>query len=234
MPKTKLALGLIVKDEIRFIKPWLEHYTKVFGRGDILILDTGSTDGTQSLADYHIDGRVFNFSLWVNTLLANATGRGYSHLLIVDADECLTVEDLKTIIERVEAYNPQKMVFFPFIHFTRNLEVPLDYIPDLKGRLFPLNGKYECLNKLHNLVYYKNSTTMAFEDAFVMFDISIKHYGDHRNRREQMLKIVNYEKHRTDQPLSKLDDIPEDVGDLHANLKLKKHLGPPLINFPIL
>lgn len=98
----KLSLCMIVKNEEEDLPRCLEAVKKHVD--EIIIVDTGSTDKTVSIAKKHTD-KVFyfkwknDFSAARNESLKHATG---DWILVLDADEIVNPEDLKRIRELME------------------------------------------------------------------------------------------------------------------------------------
>lgn len=95
----QLSLCMIVKDEAFFIEECLAAAAPHVD--EIVVVDTGSTDGTREIAERFAD-KVLDF-LWIddfsaarNTSLAAATG---DWILVLDADERIAPEDFSRLRE---------------------------------------------------------------------------------------------------------------------------------------
>jgi len=100
--KPSLSVCMIVRNEDENLENCLESVKEV--ADEIIIVDTGSTDGTIDIARRYTD-KVFshpweeNFSKARNQSLAYATG---DWIMIIDADEELVKEDLPNLINALE------------------------------------------------------------------------------------------------------------------------------------
>ncbi len=108
-----LSIGMIVKNEERFIDRCLKAVTGLLEKtnGELIIVDTGSTDNTVSIAKKYTDKVYFyewtnDFAAARNETLKHATGRWY---MFIDADEIF--ENTDGIADFVLADIPQKVGF---------------------------------------------------------------------------------------------------------------------------
>lgn len=96
----------IMKNEINHVEAWLDN-VRVFAQ-EIIVVDTGSTDGTNEFLSKQVDVKVINyewqndFSKAKNVALQEATG---DWLVFTDADECFYQPE--NIIEYLRQMNKQ-------------------------------------------------------------------------------------------------------------------------------
>lgn len=100
MSKKKICLAMIVRDEAKVLEKCLNSVKDVIDYW--VIVDTGSSDGTQGLVEslmnqYQIEGELHerewvNFEVNRNQSLELAKGKG-DYILVMDADDYLVVED---------------------------------------------------------------------------------------------------------------------------------------------
>ena len=112
----KVSLCMIVKNEEEVLSRCLDS-VKAF-TDEIVIVDTGSTDGTRKIAADYTD-RVFSFT-WIddfaaarNYAFSQATG---DYLLWLDADDFVSPDNAKKFLalrERLADEQPD-MVFLPY------------------------------------------------------------------------------------------------------------------------
>lgn len=128
MPKPLLTIGMIVKNEIRCIEKCLKALTPLREAipCELIIADTGSTDGTREVAEKYAD-ILFDFE-WVNDFSAarnavmdRSSGQWY---FSVDADEYLD-ENIKELVETLKHPNAKRFDVFAITirnYFSKDLE----------------------------------------------------------------------------------------------------------------
>lgn len=113
MGKPLLSIGMIVKNEIRSIEKCLQALQPLRDAVpcELVIADTGSTDGTREVAEQYAD-ILFDFA-WIddfaaarNAVMDRCTGKWY---LTVDADEYL-VPDLRELREFLWGKHPKNLL----------------------------------------------------------------------------------------------------------------------------
>lgn len=98
----------IMKNEINHVEAWLDN-VRVFAQ-EIIVVDTGSTDGTMAFLDKQPDVKLINyewqndFAQAKNVVLQEATG---DWLVFIDADECFYQPE--NIIEYLRQMNKQSL-----------------------------------------------------------------------------------------------------------------------------
>lgn len=103
---TSISACAIMKNEISHVEAWLDN-ARVFAQ-EIIVVDTGSTDGTRVFLDKQSDVKVFysewqhDFAQAKNVALQEATG---DWLVFTDADECFYHSE--NIIEYLEQLDKQ-------------------------------------------------------------------------------------------------------------------------------
>ena len=103
---TSISACAIMKNEISHVEAWLDN-VRVFAQ-EIIVVDTGSTDGTREFLDKQSDVKVFysewqhDFAQVKNVALQEATG---DWLVFTDADECFYHSE--NIIEYLEQLDKQ-------------------------------------------------------------------------------------------------------------------------------
>lgn len=128
MPKPLLTIGMIVKNEIRCIEKCLKALAPLREAipCELIIADTGSTDGTREVAEKYAD-ILFDFE-WVNDFSAarnavmdRSSGQWY---FSIDADEYLD-EDITELVAVLKHPNAKKFDIFAVTirnYFSKDLE----------------------------------------------------------------------------------------------------------------
>jgi glycosyltransferase involved in cell wall biosynthesis len=144
-----LSLCMVVKNEERNLPRCLESVREL--TGELIIVDTGSTDGTQSIAARRgaevipFDFTTVDFAAARNCALARARGRW---ILMLDADETLDRESGPTI-ERLVALDENAGYFFERHNHSSDSGVsPRDYVV----RLFPNRPNYRYRGRVHETI----------------------------------------------------------------------------------
>lgn len=170
----RLSLCMIVRDEAEFLPRCLDSVQGVVD--EIILVDTGSTDGTPELARRH-GARVFShpwaddFGTARNRSLELASG---DWLLVMDADEALHPEDgsrLRTLIKdaTAEAFLLEVVNFF-------GPEARDRYVIDPVCRLFRNRPGYRYKGQVHEDIQgvIRNQ---AGPDRLIRTSVRILHYG---------------------------------------------------------
>lgn len=128
MPKPLLTIGMIVKNEIRCIEKCLKALTPLREAipCELIIADTGSTDGTREVAEKYAD-ILFDFE-WVNDFSAarnavmdRSSGKWY---FSIDADEYLD-SDVTELVKTLKDPRAKKFDVFAITirnYFSRDME----------------------------------------------------------------------------------------------------------------
>lgn len=177
-----LTAALMVKDEAANVGRAIDSLKRMGCIQDILVLDTGSTDGTQDIAREHgarvvtpeslneffIDtetGRHFNFSAGRNRLHTEASGEW---LLMLDADEEIEgnaaplVKFLQEIDDKAPEVDAVALIFRDIQGGRQHMQFP-------QPRIFR-RWRVRWENIVHN-------TPVMHEPAILFPHISVKHYG---------------------------------------------------------
>lgn len=170
-PRQRLAVCMIAKDEAEFIAGAIES---VVGLADeIIVVDTGSTDGTPEIARA-AGARVEHFP-WTgdfsearNVSLDHATA---DWILVLDADERLTRDSWTAVRAIMEEHAGSMRVVCPRI---RNLTREGRFMSDgFSGRMFPNRPELRYSGRVHEEVGRGLATVSTDFRLDVVFD----HYG---------------------------------------------------------
>jgi len=203
-----LSLCMIVKNEEENLPVCLESVRDIVD--EIIIVDTGSTDGTKKVAE-KFGAKTFNFT-WTddfsearNFSLSKASG---DWILYLDADEKIEKDDCRKIREVIK----QKDIM------AVNM---LEYIPQEKGNLFELVGSdYSRLFRNHPEIRFEGAiheqilpSVNRLGGKVLKSDIKINHWGFARTEEKRI------ERSRRNLSLL-LKDLEKTPGDpfVHYNL----------------
>ena len=165
-----------------------------------------------------IQSNVVSYAEARNKVIAQAENEGYTHLLFLDADECMFPEDIEKIRQRLEEHEAIMLARYE-LGPTPEFYNPTLY-PDYQGRAFKLGVGYEYRGPIHEILYKKNEAKCVWENAgFVASDDTpIYHYGRCKEPSAIWLRYRNYD--RIKQGLEKIYEIPEgEVIDMSPNFK---------------
>ncbi|WP_439107262.1 glycosyltransferase [Congregibacter sp.] len=197
----RLSLCMIVKDEAFFIEECLASAAPFVD--EIVVVDTGSTDGTREIAERYAD-KVLDFE-WIddfsaarNTGLAAATG---DWILVLDADERIAAEDFPKLREAMS--RDEYDGFYLIQRNYSNEELQLKWIAisqpdqwsgDWKGytenpilRLFRRNDVIRYQGNIHEIV----DGTLA-EATRGTLDVPLHHYIDANPERSRLDRASRY------------------------------------------
>jgi len=200
----KLSVCMITLNEENDLSKCLKS-VKPFA-DEIIIVDTGSTDKTKGIAK-QFGAKLFDFT-WVddfsaarNVSLDHATG---DWILVIDADEIISKEDLKKIKFIIEKTDSDAF-FLDQRNYTTNTKVhgwkPVDHYKECKGdgffsnpiiRLFRNKKEIRFSNKIHEMV---DKSLLKISAKVENSGIPIHHYGPLRSeefinkKREKYLRI---------------------------------------------
>lgn len=208
-----ISAVLIVRDEQDHLPDCLRSLDGVVG--EVVVLDTGSTDATVSIAE-QAGARVFHrawtddFSAARNAAVAEATG---AWILWIDADE------------RIVSVDPQRlasMLDYPFLVGATVLLRP--YVGSTRYRelrLFRNDPRLRFSGQIHEDVWTATQALAAEEDQLIVdVDLAIDHLGYEGDQTD---------KHRRNLPLlqARLRDEPDNVYCLHHLGVVLDSLGDP-------
>lgn len=234
-----IAVCMIVKNEEKFLESCLNSVKNL--ADEIIIVDTGSTDGTIEIAKKFTD-KIFNFewkndfSLARNFSISKTTKRW---ILVIDADEVIAEKDvdkIKKLIEEAEA-NAYYLIWRDYTNEAgvvgwvssendgyEESKKALGFTETPVLRLFENKGYY-FEGKIHETIQnsIKNNNGKIF-----MTDIVIHHYGNLRGKKEVDKKKEKYIGMLKDRVESK-DVIEKEeyyiLFELAKELVLKKEFG---------
>ena len=194
MPKPLLTIGMIVKNEIRCIEKCLKALTPLREAipCELIIADTGSTDGTREVAEKYAD-ILFDFE-WINDFSAarnavmdRSSGKWY---FSIDADEYLE-PDVTELAQTLKSPRSQTFGMFAVTirnYFSKDLEHALthDFIATRIVKM-SLGIRYE--GKIHEMWNTENmkdkvghlSKTILYHDGYAYETLEQKQKKLERN-----------------------------------------------------
>lgn len=203
MRKATVSLCIIAKNEERFLGQCLESLHGIVD--EIIIADTGSTDGTAAIAKTY--GAEVSSYCWNDNF---ADARNYTlrlaqcdWILLLDADEALEAEDRQKLIDYINTTKADGC------HF-----MVINYIGAAAGgshtlhnafRLLRNNGRYRFEGAIHEQIRRIDGAEIT-PGTFDVQDIRIHHYGylddvvKEKKKRERNIPIIQ----------KLLDDDPDD------------------------
>lgn len=199
----RLSICMMVKDEENNLKRCLDNLKPIvdLGLAELIIVDTGSSDNTVSIANEYTDKVYFhqwnkNFSEMRNITISYAKGEW---ILIIDADERLDDFDKLITLLKSEELDSFNSVFIQVKNLTSYTdEDKYDVLPS--PRLFKNDGAFRYEGAVHN--------QPIFNGPNLNTDIYLTHYGYIVTDKELMEKKFN----RTVELLkNELSEKPEDL-----------------------
>lgn len=193
--KKTVSLGMIVKNEERFLRKCLESVQDLVD--EIIIVDTGSEDKTIEIAEsfnakiYHYEWDN-NFANARNVYVENATK---DWILVLDGDDIFEREDIEKFIEVVNTSEKDGHYFKTLSLINENDKKNFSY--NLNLRLLRNNGKYKYNGAIHEQVISKEGVTDY--SKFINEDIRIYHLGyiqsviDEKQKRQRNMTLINEE-----------------------------------------
>lgn len=199
-PRPRLSLCLIAKNEARFLRKCLQSVAGIVD--EIVVVDTGSTDGTQEIAREF--GAILVEQTWNddfaearNVSLRHATG---DWVLWLDADEEVTPESKDEFRQAIEQAAPKVGAFLVQIHnwmSTLNREDGGERIIHHAARLFRLTPKVKFVGRIHE----QNLPSLlgAGYEAVSAPQLVLDHYGyvseirDEKNKNERTIRLLTRE-----------------------------------------
>ncbi len=200
----KISACVIVKNEIKHLPQWLDCVRKL--AEEIIVVDTGSTDGTIELAQeagvrvYHFEW-IKDFSAAKNYALDQATGEW---IVFLDADEYFPPEDCPKVLSLIRRYHPDRRVGgFLCRLFDVDQDMGNRYISDLTVvRVFRNSRFLRFEGKIHEFL---KSTAKRTQQMIFAEEIKIIHTGysssivDSKLRRNLEILLTEQER-RGEQP----------------------------------
>lgn len=144
-----LTICLIVRNEERNLDRCLQSVREL--NSELLIVDTGSTDATPTIARQHgavvipYDFTMVDFAGARNHAIANASGEW---ILMLDADEVLTAEAVALVKTQVARNDDAGYFFERHNEFSDSASSTIDYVV----RLFPNKPGYRYRGRVHETI----------------------------------------------------------------------------------
>ena len=203
MDSTQLSLCMVVKNEERHLGRCLDSVRDL--AREIVLVDTGSTDGTLEIAARHgarvthFDFSRVDFAAARNHGLAQATA---GWILVLDADEALDAASIPLVREFV-ARNDNAGYFFQRLN---RRPAPEQATTDYVVRLFPNRPDYRYRGRVHETV---DTSILAGGGRLLRSTIKIDHEfaTDPETRRARNLRYIAILK-------EEIADDPTDFGRL--------------------
>jgi glycosyltransferase involved in cell wall biosynthesis len=165
-----LSLCMVVKNEERHLPRCLDSVQGL--AGELIVVDTGSTDGTPAIAARRgarvipLDFTIVDFAVARNHAIASASGRW---ILMLDADETLNRAGVP-LIETLVARNENAGYYFERLNHASDSEQPTtDYVV----RLFPNRPNYRYRGRVHETI---DASILAAGGRLHTTGIRIDHY----------------------------------------------------------
>ncbi|MGI6255628.1 MAG: FkbM family methyltransferase [Acutalibacter sp.] len=208
MPKPLLSIGMIVKDEIRCLQRCLDSLKPLRDAipCQLVIADTGSTDGTRELAEKSADVLVDfpwigDFAAARNAAMERCEGEWY---LTVDADEWL--EDIEPLVTFLKSEDQKKFDYVSSIqrnYQDKELKNYGDFFVARMGRLREGTLRYQ--SPIHETLFY----TDGHQGNAIVLQKLILHHDGYLSLTPEHMK----EKRRRNMPLlrAELEKKPEDL-----------------------
>ena len=213
MPPRTISLCMIVKNEERSLKRCLDSVQLL--DPEIIISDTGSTDGTLEIGRNYgaaitsFDFSHVDFAAARNHTLARATGKW---ILVLDADEALQSAGIPLIRDLI-ARNENAGYYFERLNYSAHQDAPTT---DFAVRLFPNRHEYRFRGRVHETV---DASILAGGGRLVRTGICIDHEFacDPEARRQKNLcyiRILNEEIEADPSDSSRLDFLAAEYHQL--------------------
>ena len=190
-----LTLGMIVKNEARFLQKILPLFASLFD--EIVAVDAESTDETRKILS-GFGARVIirpwtnDYAAARNAVIANAKSEW---MFMLDADEALFPQHIDKIKTHLRMSRSDAVIYLPRIEFVDDFNHYDDRVyPDNQGRIFRLGKGFEYRNPIHESLYREGSTKSEWElNRHVVLDrFPIYHYGQCKPPAETWLRHHNY------------------------------------------
>jgi len=183
----RVSLAMIVKNEAGHLGACLDSVAALGAQ--VVVVDTGSTDGTQEVALAH--GATLIEAAWTGDFSA-ARNIALEHctcpwVLVLDADERIAPEDIPVIAAHIAAAPAcgYRMVTRNYTHERHLTDFTVcatddphshgfsGWFPSVKVRLFPLDERIRFSGRVHELV---NPALLALELPIVDSPVPVHHY----------------------------------------------------------
>lgn len=187
-----LSLCMIVKDEARDLARCLDSVRGL--AGELVIVDTGSTDGTPRIAaEYGAQVLQFDFTrpdfaAARNHALAHAHGRW---ILVLDGDEVLDGGSARTLKRLIAADENAGYLLERHNHSSDSATASRDYVV----RLFPNRPDYRYRGRVHETI---DASILQGGGRLVKTDVRIEHNfssdpASRRRKNERYIEILKEE-----------------------------------------
>ncbi|HBV85548.1 MAG TPA: glycosyl transferase family 2 [Desulfosporosinus sp.] len=166
--KQRISLTMIVKNESDHIANCLDSVKDLVD--EIVIVDTGSTDDTVSIAQRYTSNVYFlswqnDFSAARNFAIEHASG---DWILALDADEQVICQDQDNLHSLINRENDKESFLLPLLNPIS--DSAQEYNTFYVLRLFRNNGRYKYVGKIHEQVSLPDQ-----HDVGIARDLIIKH-----------------------------------------------------------
>jgi len=164
----KVALGMIVKNEMEFLQRHFHLLSPYFD--GVIAADGDSSDATKGfLLEHHAtvipqtNPNEEAQGEHRSSVVREAEAQGFDWLLMLDADEVMFPEHIAEAIRFMEEPD-NEFLAFPRIEFYGDvMHYRQNLYPDLQGRAIRLGLGYHWRNPIHELVYKGEEGASAFE-----------------------------------------------------------------------
>ncbi len=208
MPKPILSIGMIVKNEIRCIERCLKSLQPLQDEipCQLVIADTGSTDGTHDIAEQYADVLidfpwVGDFSAARNAVMERCEGEWY---LTMDADEWF--EDVEPLVSFLNSDDQKNYDFVSSVQRNYQNKELTDYGDFFVVRMGRMrNGALRYQSPIHETLYF----TDGYQGNTVVLQKVIQHHDGYLALTPEHMR----EKRRRNMPLlrEELAKKPEDL-----------------------
>lgn len=224
----KICLGMINKNDRASLERHLPIIRPCFDGA--VVVDAESFDGSQEVFkknNFEIIEEPWDndFSEARNLVIRVAEALEYTHLFMLDSDECMFPESIEIVKKHLEH---RELIYLPRIEFVkdRNHFNPKFY-PDFQGRVFRLGIFYHYQNRVHEMLYKGEDKVKARKtkiNPLMLPQSHIFHYGKCRSKEYLWLKYQNYIRTTIGLPL--LAEVPE-----NEKINEKKSWGGEPVRF---
>ena len=179
-----ISLCMIVKDEEKVLKRCLDSLTPIVD--EIIIVDTGSTDGTREIAKLYTD-KIYDFE-WVQDFSA---ARNYSfqfatmdYIYVADADEMIDEENQKRFLllkqALLEEIDIVQMIYSNQLEYGTTYNFDREYRPKLYKRV----RSFQWVEPIHEMV---RLDPIVFDS-----DIEVRHMPLENHAGRDFKTFLNY------------------------------------------
>ena len=210
----RVALGMINKNDKTALECFLPIVRPCFDGA--VVVDAESTDGSQKVFkkhDFTIVSRPWNddFAEARNCIIKIAEDLKYTHLFMLDSDECMFPEDIG-IVKRYMA--DREFICLPRIEFVKDeWHFNPKLYPDFQGRVIKLGVYFHYQNKIHEMLWKGKDKVEARKvetnNPLKIPNCPIYHYGRCKSLKYLWLKHQNYDRLVKGLPL--ISKIPKDA-----------------------